>query len=189
MTFGHRNEGFNRVSDPQLRKQMIGKANKLDAPPVAAPEKTGTSKGDLMTSLSAIRKKGTPITKMEEVDLDEISKEKAMNYIDKSAAEFGDRRADLARGKYSNENFRKVDNRYRGILQASGKLAGKRISGVKVPANEDVEDIQETLPASASASDYIHDFVHSKNKVFKGDTKKKRIKRALGAFYHKKKEE
>jgi hypothetical protein len=47
-------------------------------------------------------------------------------------------------------------------------------------------ELNETLPASADAGDYIHDFVHSKNKVFKGDSKKQRIHRALGAYYSKK---
>lgn len=78
-------EGFGRVSDPLLRKQAIGKSNKLDAPPAAVPPpKTGTSKTDLMTSLTAIRKKGTPITKMEETELEEGGKEK----VEKTMHEF-----------------------------------------------------------------------------------------------------
>jgi hypothetical protein len=48
------------------------------------------------------------------------------------------------------------------------------------------EVVNETLPASASAADYIHDFVHSDNKRFSGDSKQKRIRRALGAYYGKK---
>ena len=54
----------------------------------------------------------------------------------------------------------------------------------KVLACEE-EQLQETIPPNADASTYIHDFVHSKNKVFKGDSKKERIKRALGAYYSK----
>lgn len=50
------------------------------------------------------------------------------------------------------------------------------------------ETIVESLPDSASASDFIHDFVHSKNKKFKGDSTKQRIKRALGAYYAKNEE-
>jgi hypothetical protein len=45
------------------------------------------------------------------------------------------------------------------------------------------------LSKNASASKWIHDFVHSKNKKFKGDDKKKRIDRALGAYYGKQNEE
>jgi hypothetical protein len=33
------------------------------------------------------------------------------------------------------------------------------------------------------AGDVIHDFTHSRNKIFKGDDRKQRIKRALGAYY------
>lgn len=51
------------------------------------------------------------------------------------------------------------------------------------------ETVYEELGKTAKASDYIDDFVHSKNKMFSGDSKKQRIKRALGAFYAKKNEE
>jgi len=44
-------------------------------------------------------------------------------------------------------------------------------------------ELDEVLTPDMSAGDVIHDFVHSKNKMFKGDTKKERIKRALGAYY------
>lgn len=45
--------------------------------------------------------------------------------------------------------------------------------------------MKEHLASDASASDYIHDFVHSKNSKFAGESKKERIKRALGAYYGK----
>lgn len=69
---------------------------------------------------------------------------------------------------------KKLTKRLKGIDRASDKLAKE-------------ETINETLPSNASASDYIHDFVHSKNKMFKGESTKQRIKRALGAFYSHKK--
>lgn len=47
----------------------------------------------------------------------------------------------------------------------------------------------EKLGPSATASDYIHDFVHSDDPKFSGDTKKKRIKRALAAYYEKQRQE
>jgi hypothetical protein len=47
------------------------------------------------------------------------------------------------------------------------------------------EITNESLPANASSSDYVDDFVHSKNKMFKGDNTKQRIRRALGAYYSK----
>jgi hypothetical protein len=43
--------------------------------------------------------------------------------------------------------------------------------------------IEKKLPANASVDEYIHDFVHSSNKKFEGDSKQQRIKRALGAYY------
>jgi hypothetical protein len=45
--------------------------------------------------------------------------------------------------------------------------------------------VSETLPANATSSDFVDDFVRSKNKMFDGDSKKQRIRRALGAYYAK----
>lgn len=39
------------------------------------------------------------------------------------------------------------------------------------------------LTKSMSSGDVVHDIVHSKNKMFSHDSKKKRIKRALAAYY------
>ena len=57
----------------------------------------------------------------------------------------------------------------------------------KILAAENTKYIVETLPPDASASDFIHDFVHSRSKTFKGDNRKQRIFRALGASYSKRK--
>ena len=51
------------------------------------------------------------------------------------------------------------------------------------PQAERNRDLNEKLTKKMPASDVISDFVHSKAKTFKGDTKKKRISRALGAYY------
>ena len=47
----------------------------------------------------------------------------------------------------------------------------------------------EEMDVGADAGSTISDFVHSKSKTFKGDSKKQRIKRALGAYYAAQKEE
>jgi hypothetical protein len=53
----------------------------------------------------------------------------------------------------------------------------------------DKKKLQEVLTKKTPASEVISDFVHSKNKTFSGDSKKQRIKRALGAYYGMHKEE
>ena len=50
------------------------------------------------------------------------------------------------------------------------------------------EYIYETLTKTAPAAAWIHDFVHSNNPKFSGDSKAQRAKRALGAYYGKQKE-
>jgi len=54
--------------------------------------------------------------------------------------------------------------------------------------NEEFE-LDEKIDVGADAGATISDFVHSKSKTFKGDSKKQRIKRALGAYYAAQKEE
>lgn len=61
------------------------------------------------------------------------------------------------------------------------------LKGEKVLAKEEVE-LDEKLAADATAADYIHDFVHSKDPRFEGKTKAERTKMALGAFYSKNEE-
>ena len=55
------------------------------------------------------------------------------------------------------------------------------------PKNEEVEQVDEVLNPSMGAEKYIHDFVHSDNPKFGGKSKKERIRMALGAYYHAKK--
>lgn len=45
------------------------------------------------------------------------------------------------------------------------------------------EQLDEILTKKTPASEIISDFVHSDDPKFAGDTKKQRIKRALGAYY------
>jgi hypothetical protein len=49
--------------------------------------------------------------------------------------------------------------------------------------------LDEKIDVGADVGATISDFVHSKSKTLKGDTKKQRIKRALGAYYGAKKED
>lgn len=67
----------------------------------------------------------------------------------------------------------------------NAELYRKQMSAI---GEEDEDNLEETLPSDASASDYIRDFIKSKSKTFSGDTKKQRIRRALGAYYGAKKE-
>jgi hypothetical protein len=76
----------------------------------------------------------------------------------------------------------------------SGK-AGKRarlgltLSKMHKEEAELDEQLNEVLSKDASAGDWIHDFIHSKNPKFAGKSKAERKKMALGAYYGKKNEE
>jgi hypothetical protein len=74
---------------------------------------------------------------------------------------------------------RKMQNIYRMELHMDAR-GEKKERGKKV---------NEKIDVGADAGATISDFVHSKSKTFKGDSKKQRIKRALGAYYGAQKEE
>ena len=62
------------------------------------------------------------------------------------------------------------------------KKTGKLDSILADIRKEEVE-LDEKINVGADAGATISDFVHSKSKTFKGDSKKQRINRALGAYY------
>lgn len=128
--------------------------------------------------------------KMKEDTLTELSKKTLGNYVRKAAqdrsdsaysAGIDDRAAMNHTGaekkKFQDraqKGYRQDTKRAKGIMKAVGRLTKE-------------ETITESLPKNASASTTIKDFVHSKNKKFKGDDTKQRIKRGLAAFYSAKK--
>ena len=143
---------------------------------------------------SSLNKK--PSYYKEEEQLDEISKKTLGSYIkaashdvaakgaftrhfaDKSRAETAAQRPDLAR-----KSMKQADK----VQDAGMKRRANMAKAVDRLTKEDVEQLDEKLPASASAGDYIHDFVHSDNPKFAGKSTKERQKMALGAFYAKNK--
>lgn len=123
--------------------------------------------------------------------LNEISKYTLGSYIKKAAVDASSKErlaTNAVNGKklpHSSTDYEKAaDKRFKGIRKATDKLTGR-----KYDEYYSEETIIEKLAPDAKAGDYIDDFVHSKNKMFKGDSKKQRIKRALGAYYGKKNEE
>jgi len=68
------------------------------------------------------------------------------------------------------------------------KTVGKVARDVRRVVGESEEmELDEKIDVGADAGSTISDFVHSKSKTFNGDSKKKRIERALGAYYAAKK--
>jgi hypothetical protein len=70
-------------------------------------------------------------------------------------------------------------------------LKTKTLKSFKEDADEVIYDdlINEVMSKDATAGDYIHDFIHSKNPKFAGKSKAERKKQALAAYYAKKNEE
>jgi hypothetical protein len=99
------------------------------------------------------------------------------HFADKSRRETEEKKHDLAKDsmKRSDKVFASGWKRREGMAKAVDRLT------------KEETQLDEKLPASASAGDYIHDFVHSDNPKFAGKSTKERQKMALGAFYAKNK--
>lgn len=110
---------------------------------------------DTMKSrLKTFKRVGRQMTKEESEQIDEISKEKALNYVGAASFDKSSHASDIgainqiARTTGTNDAQRKErealskkhGNRSLGIQRAAAKLAGK---GVKVPATEEVENVNE----------------------------------------------
>jgi ribosomal protein S16 len=123
------------------------------------------------------------LARLKEETIDELSKKTLGSYVKKASKDVADKsyaggwaggyEQDPSSGDKEN---RKANKRIGGIGTATDKLTKE-------------ETIDEVLTKSTSAAETIDDFVHSKNKMFKGDSKKQRIKRALGAWYGKHRKE
>lgn len=82
-------------------------------------------------------------------------------------------------------------NAFAKFINKHGKKPKLNESMLEKALDEDIElidslseqQLDEILKKSDPASEWIRDFVKSKNPKFAGDTKKQRIKRALGAYY------
>ena len=69
------------------------------------------------------------------------------------------------------------------------KKGGPKLPGFVASIKKEEVKLGEKIDVGADAGATISDFVHSKSATFKGDNKKQRIKRALGAYYAAQKEE
>ena len=89
---------------------------------------------------------------------------------------------------YGYESRPLLKTKIREKIGKSNELTKKSNELRKSVKKEEVE-ISEKIDVGADAGATISDFVHSKSKTFKGDSKQERIKRALGAYYGAKNEE
>ena len=86
--------------------------------------------------------------------------------------ETADKNASDAQMSYAKKNKKKL-HISKNIETPPGSMVRKTMESV---------ELDEVLTKSTTAGETIDDFVHSKNKMFAGDSKAQRIKRALGAY-------
>lgn len=97
-------------------------------------------------------------------------------YVEGAAAEH----PDIAGQK---EFASKADAEIARRKAARAKKAGPQLPSFVGKMKKEEFEIDEKIDVGADVGATISDFVHSKSKIFKGDSKKQRINRALGAYY------
>lgn len=97
---------------------------------------------------------------------------------EKISAKLDDMRVSVAQNMFKaaveNEESVEVDNT---VVEEEFDLTEEQVEAMTE------EQLDEILTKKTPASKVISDFVHSDDPRFAGDTKKQRIKRALGAYY------
>ena len=134
---------------------------------IPADEREAAKKRALAKAAAIRAKKG--ITK-EETELGEAKVESGKSQEEKEIIR--NKRAGIDKDPMAFPG-RKMQNIYRMELHMDAR-GEKKERGKKM---------NEKIDVGADAGTTISDFVHSKSATFKGDSKKQRIKRALGAYY------
>ena len=93
----------------------------------------------------------------------------------------------VAGSSYGGSKQKDIEESFASRLIARAKEINEAKSSGTEPTFTD-NNMGETISKSATAGDYIDDFVHSKNPKFADKSKKERINMALGAYYGKKNE-
>jgi hypothetical protein len=112
----------------------------------------------------------------------------------------GEKAGEKYEGKYKKTGKKSRDYDDDGTVEdEADEYAGVKDKAIKDAQGEDEDkkekkkksekEVNEKIDVGADAGKTISDFVHSSAKTFSGDSKKQRIKRALGAYYGAQKEE
>ena len=133
-----------------------------------------------------VAKPSVQAVKQEAVEqIDEISKELAGKYLTAPQGK-GANKYKTGEGESTYPNWSALSKHQKNVKRALQR-SGSSSLNKKPSYYKEEEQLDEKLPASATAGDYIHDFVHSDNPKFAGKSTKERQKMALGAFYAKNK--
>ena len=133
-----------------------------------------------------VAKASVQAVKQEEVEhLDEISADLAGKYLTAPQGK-GANKYKTGEGESTYPNWSALSKHQKNVKRALQR-SGSSSLNKKPSYYKEEEQLDEKLPASATAGDYIHDFVHSDNPKFAGKSTKERQKMALGAFYAKNK--
>jgi hypothetical protein len=165
----------------RLAKEEVEQINELSKSTVKSylKKKLNTSGVPTQKDVDGIARATTRLMSKEEVEhIDELKKSTLGSYIKKASQDKADManttgfRAGVKQPAYntSDETSREV-KRSKGIAAAVKKLT-----------KEDVEALNEKLPASATAGDYVSDFKKSDAPQFQGKSKEKRRQMAIAAY-------
>ena len=157
--------------DKKSVQREVGAKKAIDRLAKESTEMTFAEK--LFEKLRTMKEKKDSILVPEEEQIDELKKTTVRSYIGKKMDTIYKPKAPTS-DKEMNKNLNDLG-------RAHARLTGSK------PTSEETE-LDETLGKDAEASDWIHDFVHSKDPKFASKSKEERKKQALAAYYSKKNE-
>ena len=207
--------GSKKAHEVQHKNPFEKGPSKKDLKGVKAPTKKelksiGESEGseeDKEEDAKGERETGMTHTQYEKSERDKKEdKKKSMKkesaFTGKLLSVFRENKASGAKETFTDNNMgenkgligkqKKLDKNHNGELDAQDFkiLRSQRNEEVEELDEEQLDEmINEVLSKDASAGDWIHDFVHSKNPKFAGKSKAERKRMALGAYYGAQKEE
>ena len=182
------NEGVLRGSQSQIKRSSGASALTPDAAAQLGPkavelQRKKAKQVDVPNFVKTVRK--------EEVELGEGYKKFPYKKVEDKIHK---KEADNPTGGGTPHSIKmdKVFRHFKGgkeVLPTERREYSPKISKEKSKYRKEEVELDEKIDVGADAGTTISDFVHSKSATFKGDSKKQRIKRALGAYYAAQKEE
>ena len=176
------NEGVLRGSQSQIKRSSGASALTPDAAAQLGPkavelQRKKAKQVDVPNFVKTVRK--------EEVELGEGYKKFPYKKVEDKIHK---KEADNPTGGGTPHSIKmdKVFRHFKGgkeVLPTERREYSPKISKEKSKYRKEEVELDEKIDVGADAGTTISDFVHSKSATFKGDSKKQRIKRALGAYY------
>jgi hypothetical protein len=187
-----KDRNIGRVIDVSGNQVLI--INKRSSGDYVVVDKMGKRSVKKADGLGTTRTETVELNVLDQIDEEDMSASESPNGAKKKAGKttviINPKPSDLMKEGKASKDYDGDGKVESGAKEHAGAVhnAIQRKKGGKADG-QDTANIKEKIDVGADAGKTISDFVRSKDPRFEGDSKKQRIKRALGAYYGAQKEE